>query len=132
MKSSLITRDRNSVSVERVFQQEKGSRAATVVPRRLFVTAAIDPNSHPLTHPESRIRETGRETIVIKNRNFDCEGKSVTTTAEFPDWGKDVNGAVYTTPEIPGGIAKIQIKLYLDGQSVEFAVRAVDVHVAGK
>ncbi len=132
LKSTLVSRDRHAVSVERVFQQAKGSHAGTLVPRRLFVTAAIDPNSHPMTHPASQIQETGSESFTIKNRKFMCEGKSVKTTTEFPNWGKYVNGSVYTTPELPGGIAKIHITMQLNGQSVEFAVHAVDFHIASR
>ena len=132
VKASLVSKNAQALVVEREFIQTGGAGSTASFPRRLFVTAVINPKTHPMTHPGGKVESRPNAPITIDSRQFDCEVKTVSVLGDFPAWGSDIRGVVYTHPDIPGGLAHLELATRLDGKQVEVAGTAIEYHVAGE
>jgi len=64
--------------------------------------------------------------VTIGSRRVVCQAQHVEIAGDFPVWGHNVKATVVSCPEIPGGIARIELNTDLDGQPIKVAGRAVD------
>ena len=118
IRTVLIARDRHRLVLVREF----GDLLAGTPPqlRRAVVPAHIDPREHPAMAAEHTRTELPPVTLEIAGRRLECAGSRLRATGDFPGWGVDPEATIYTNPQIPSGVAKIDLKMSLSGETVEF------------
>jgi len=126
VKVSLMSRNPNSLVVEREFVGIEGAADAPTLPRRMFVAATIDPGAHPMTHPATKTESRPSTRVTVGNRNLDCEVKEFSSSGDSPDWGRNARGTVWQNSSLPGGIARIEMTTQMNGRKLEFSGTAID------
>ena len=130
VKASLVSKNEHALVVERRFIQAGGTGETMPLPRRLFVTAVIDPKTHPMTHPDAKIQSRPNARVKIGSREFHCEVKTVSVAGYFAAWGSNVRGVAHLNPDIPGGMARLALATRMDGKQMEVAGNVIEYHVA--
>jgi hypothetical protein len=87
---------------------------------------------HPFTHPQAKIRDLAPEEIDVAGRRLICQGREVQAAAAFAEWGSDVVATVYSSPEVPGGSVKTDLRTHMEGRPAAFVGRVVEMSVTGK
>lgn len=127
MKATLVAKDADHMTVERVFEPLGAAKNQPPLNRLFYVTATIKPAEHPLTHPHAKIRDLAAEEIDVVGRRLACQGRDVQAAASFAEWGSDVRATIYSHPEVPGGTVKIDLRTHMEGRPVVFAGRVVEM-----
>jgi hypothetical protein len=107
----------------------------TTIPAQMHSVIAeewIDPEHHPRTDPASRIKDLPAKTVSVKGRTFTCTGRTLDTDGSYPDWGSDLKATVYSCPDLPGGLAEIELESHLQGETFKFKGRVVDFKIVAE
>jgi hypothetical protein len=132
MKTTLVSKSAGQV----VFHREEIATAGQTGPapftQTLYESAHIAPAENPLTHPSAQIKTLPDETVRVGSRSFVCAGRSVSVPADFEAWGDKPQTTVYTNPEIPCGIARINITTRFGEKVVNVTGQVTGFHIAGK
>ena len=123
-RSTLMEKEPDRLLIQREAEGATGE-VADELTQSFYVTRHIESRRHPLTHPEVRRTELGNRPFEVAGRSMDCKAAKVQSTGEFEHWGKNVSATVLTCPEIPGGIAQIDLTTTLDGRMVQLVGQAV-------
>jgi pimeloyl-ACP methyl ester carboxylesterase len=102
--------------IERLYESPDGQHEK----RQYYVDAHIDPAEHPLTHQGAHVTDLPQEKILIAGQNLSCEVKTVESSGDYSEWGRNPSGKIYLSSTIPGGLAKIQLKASSDSGPFEF------------
>ncbi|HUN80365.1 MAG TPA: hypothetical protein VMV81_02535 [Phycisphaerae bacterium] len=129
MKARLVNKASTQLVVERENLGSDAESDGQILGSRFFVTAQIDAKSHPLSSPDTVTNPLPSKKIRIRDTDFDCTGKSVNSSGDFPAWGKNLKGTIYSNNSIPGGIARFDIATTMNGHQVRFVGDVVDFHI---
>ncbi len=132
MRATLVTKDRERLIVDRVFEPQGAARNQPPLGRRFYVSAMIAPEEHPLTHPQASIGDLPARTITLDGRPIECPCRQVRAAGTFPQWGTDPVAKVCSHPDIPGGMATVELRARMGGRTVAFSGRVVARHVAAR
>jgi pimeloyl-ACP methyl ester carboxylesterase len=127
---TLAARDPHRLFVQREFEVEDGGAAQTPLAGRFVLAARIQPEEHPLTAPGHTRTELPAREIMLAGRTWLCQGYQLRAPGEFPRWGTDVTATIYTHPDIPGHIARLELQTTINGQLTEFAAELVEFYAA--
>jgi hypothetical protein len=122
---TLVARHADSLLVERRFAPLGGSSAEPRA-RQFFVRARIKPTEHPLTHPQSVVREWPHEVVPVGSQTLNCTVKTIQAPVDFPDWGRDLSARVWSHDDIPGGLAGYEMTGTVDGGAMEASGRITE------
>ena len=126
MKTTLMSKSPDMV----VFQREEISSTGQAVPSRfaqtLYESARVMPADSPMTSRSAQVRQLPERTIRVGSRELQCEGRSISATGDFTAWGSNPEATVYTSYEIPSGIAELDIKTHLGQQSLSVKGKVTD------
>ena len=111
--------------VDRVIEAGGGA-SAFAENHSAYITKTVDPQNNPMSHPSTKIVERGEEMVTIGGKRIRCKVREVTATGEFSEWGRNPWFRLLMSPEIPGGIAKLELKTERDGLPVEIQMEAVE------
>jgi hypothetical protein len=126
VRGTLVSKSADQLTFQFEPLSVDGQHVDTPFATRHLAPMYIIPEEHPTTHPASQIRKLPDAKIRVGARELTCEGKTITASADFPDWGSHPQATVYTSDQIPSGIVKIDIKTQFSGQSVVFSGQVVD------
>ena len=124
MRVTLVEKEPDRLLIQR--EAEGGGEMAEALTKSFYVTRHIDPKQHPMTHRSARRQALPSEASEIGGQRLTCKAERVEMDGDFPVWGHNVKATVVSCPEIPGGIARIDLSTQLDGQPIQVAGRAVD------
>lgn len=124
VRTTLVEKEADRMLIQREAEGGDGELADELT-QSFYVTRHIESRHHPLTHPEVRRTELGNRPFEIAGRNMNCKAAKVQSSGDFEHWGKNVSATVLTCPEIPGGIAQIDLSTTLDGRQVQLVGQAV-------
>jgi hypothetical protein len=131
VKATLVSKSAGSLAVQREVVSGDGGESELEIPRKLFVTAAIEAAAHPMTNPKSRIETLRSEEVAVGGRKLLCEVKRIASPADSPVWGRDVRGTVYTCHSVPGGIVRIDLETTLQGRRIRLVAALREFVVSG-
>jgi pimeloyl-ACP methyl ester carboxylesterase len=117
LKATLKFKSETALLVER---DTLANRGTGVVPRHLFVTAAIDPRNNPLTHPDGQVENHADELVDVDGHEIPCRVFSVHTPGDSLAWGRDVRATVHVSDAVPGGIVRMDLVTHIDGRQVHY------------
>lgn len=129
IRVALVDRDPDELVVERSYLGSVPVEEA-VLSRRLVIAAKIDPSAHPALHADSKTTKGSTESLTIGGKRFACASEVIESPAEFEIWGKRPRIQVLVSPDMPGGLVRIELKSTLDGRSVELSGTVVEYHIA--
>lgn len=132
MKATLVAKDAYRLTVERTFEVLDAAKSQPPLNRYFYVSATIEPEAHPMTHPKASLVDLPAKTMEVGGRALECQGREVRAEAMFPEWGTNVAANVYSHAEIPGGMVSVGLRTHMQGKSVAFAGRVVEMHVEGQ
>jgi len=132
MKATLMAKDACRLTVERTFEVLDAAKSQPPLNRYFYVSATIKPEAHPMTHPKASLVDLPAKTMEVGGRALECHGLEVRAQATFPEWGTNVAANVYSHAEIPGGMVSVGLRTHMQGKSVAFAGRVVEMRGAGK
>ncbi len=132
LKVTLVKKTPDSLLIEREEFNSTGQSQTSPYPQYMFASKYIDPTEHPATHPAKTVKPLPNKKCNIGNRVFDCQGKYISVKGKFYNWGTNPQATVYSSPDIPGGIAQLDIKTEINGKSLNFNGKVVDYYIAGK
>lgn len=127
VRATLVKKEPDRLLIQR--EAEGTGEMAEALTRSFYVTRHIDPAQHPLTHRGARRRALPSEAVTIGSRRTACLAQHVEIDGDFPVWGHNVKATIVSSPEIPGGIARIELNTDLNGQPIKVAGRAVDYDI---
>jgi hypothetical protein len=128
VRTTLVEKEPDRLLIQR--DVEGGGEMAHALTRSFYVTRYIDPKQHPMTNRAARRQALRSEAVDVGGRRMTCKAERVEIDGEFPVWGHNVKATVLSCPEIPGGIARIELSTQLDGQPIQVAGRAIDYDMA--
>jgi pimeloyl-ACP methyl ester carboxylesterase len=132
MKVTLMRKSKHQVVFRRTPLEIEGKLFDSPLAQTIYASARIEPQEHPATHPDARIRSLGTETVQIGSRRLRCSVNQISAPGSFADWGDHPEVTVYSSREVPCGIVKVDIKTQVDNQTVEVHGKVVDFYAAGK
>ncbi len=130
IRATLVECNEHRLVVEREFRTEGGVSVNTPLSRRFVVAAQIDPCEHPATAPQRHQRDLPPETLTVGGQALTCEGRQIQAAGEFPEWGSDIDAILYSSTDIPGGSARLDVSLTLSGKPARFVGQVVEMHIA--
>lgn len=127
--AKLVSKHEDKLVIERTYESLDGDHEAPLRVQTFVAMSEIDPQDQPLTHPDSKITRLRSERITIGEETMVCQGKTVDARGEFPQWGRDIRGELYTNNSVPGGLVKLTIQFKQDGRPYKFDGQLVDFGV---
>ncbi|HKQ48255.1 MAG TPA: hypothetical protein VJZ71_09325 [Phycisphaerae bacterium] len=128
VRVTLVEKEPDRLLIQR--EAEGSGEIAEALTKSFYVTRHIDPAQHPFTQRGARRKALPSEAVTIGSRRIiACKAQSVEIEGDFPVWGHNVKAMVVSSPEIPGGIARIELDTELNGQPIKVAGRAVDYNI---
>jgi pimeloyl-ACP methyl ester carboxylesterase len=128
MRVTLVDEDANGLFLQRKYLPTEGGQPTPILPQGVFVDRLIEPEAHPMTHPDRREERRGTESVTIGTREVECEVVSLSATGNFPVWGTSVSGVIYSSKEVPGGMVRLEARTQMERGPVEFSAEVVDFH----
>lgn len=125
VRSTLVEKEVDRLLIQRESEGATGALGDELT-QSFYVTRHIETRHHPLTHPEVRRTELGNRPFKVVDRSLNCRAAKVQSSGDFEHWGKNVSATVLTCPEIPGGIAQIDLTTSLNGRPVQLVGHAVN------
>jgi hypothetical protein len=123
VKTTLVSKTRDSAVVEHDLTIN-GERPAEFLRRqRSILMADIDPQDHPITHPNAKVSRIGQVELPILGKATKCDITRIAVPGEFDFWGDDVRAEIYTASVVPGYLARIELSTTLEGEHYGFALR---------
>jgi len=113
----LISKHPDRLVIERTYVSSDAAQPVRV--QRFIMEAKIDPEEHPLTHPQAIIKELPGERVTIGGKSFGCRVRTIDCPASFAEWGRDIRCTLHTTDEIHGGIARISLQAFNTSNNLE-------------
>jgi len=132
MKATLVAKDADRLFVERIFEALGAAKGQPPLNRNFYVSVTIKPEDHPLTHPRASVRDLPAKTMEVGDRRFACHGREIRTEAMFPEWGTNPEASVYSHSDVPGGMVSVDLRTHMEGKSVAFVGRVVQIHAADR
>jgi pimeloyl-ACP methyl ester carboxylesterase len=126
---TLVSRFSDRLFVRRAYEALGASASQPPANREFFVTSTIDASGDPRTHPEARISTLPKKAFTLAGRSLECAGVAVQCPASFPEWGTGVDATIYSRPDIPGGIVKLDLRTHTAGRAVRYDVDLADYHI---
>ena len=123
IKTTLIFKTADSAVVEHDLTIN-GERLVDIPLRqRSILLANIDPQDHPLTHPNAKVSRIGQVELPILGKATKCDVTRIAVPGEFDFWGDDIRAEIYTASVVPGYLARIELSTTIDGKQYGFALR---------
>ncbi|RIK65102.1 MAG: hypothetical protein DCC65_13025 [Planctomycetota bacterium] len=130
VRATLVRKSPDRLMIQREAEGDRGEE--DVLTKTFYVTRLIDPQSHPLTHPGARRTNLGEKEIRIRDRTLHCKAEKVEVDGEFDIWGANIRAGVSVSPEIPGGIAQLNLATTLNGRNVRIVGQAVEFGIESR
>jgi hypothetical protein len=126
MRATLQSKADDHLIVHRDFT---GPSAEDALASEFRVAAEIDAREHPLTHPNSKISDLESGTITVGGKNLTYQVRTIAARDEFPAWGHDVEAQIWSCPNVPGGMAQIELTTTMKGVPTKFFGKLVEYDV---
>ena len=91
-----------------------------------IMQAHIAPEDSPATHPSRLVTDLPDTTIRVGSRELTCKARTASAPGHFRDWGSDPQATLCTSPEIPSGIVRIDIRTRFEQHTIAVQGQAVD------
>ncbi len=131
LKITLIKKTPDSIMLERKEFNSSSQTENSIYSQYMFASKYISPTMHPATHPNKIIKILPAKTIVINGKAFHCQGKYISSKGKFYNWGLNPKATLYVNPDIPGGIAELEIETQIDNKKLQFKGKLTDYYIAG-
>jgi hypothetical protein len=132
LKATLQSKSPDRLLVEREFYLTDQDATLPAQVHSLIAEAWIDPRYHPTTDPRSKLADLPAKRITVKGRTLTCLGRSIDADGSYPDWGSDLTATAYRCPELPGGLAEVELESHFEGEPFKFEGRVVDFKIVGE
>lgn len=129
-KTTLVKKTATVLVLRREQLGPTSGASAPLFDQTLYESAYIAPEEQPMTHPAARVEKLPNAQVRVGSHVFDCTVGTVSTPADFSDWGSHPEAMVYTHENVPGGIVQIDIQTRFGQQSVAIQGKLVEYHVA--
>jgi hypothetical protein len=130
MKVTLVSKSASQLVFRREQLAAAGQQEAAPFPQTIYASAHIAPDEHPMTHPAAQVRDLPGAKLRVGSREFVCKVKSISTPAEFRDWGSHPQATVYACEEVPCGIVQVDLKTKFGQKSVAATGKLVGFQIA--
>ena len=132
MKATLKSKRADRLLVEREFHLTDEDASIPAQVHALIAEAWIKPGDHPTTDPRAKFADLPEKHVTVKGRTLACAGRSIDADGSYPDWGSDLTAKVYRCPDVPGGLAEIELESHFRGEPFKFRGTAVDFKAEAK
>ncbi len=123
---TLMARYASSLLIERRFAAVGGQEPRV---RQFFVPARVKPAEHPLTAPQSTVRDGPHEPVQVDSQTLDCQVQTIHAPGDFPEWGRDLSARVWLHDALPGSLVGYELTATVEGAAVESAGRVTEYRV---
>jgi pimeloyl-ACP methyl ester carboxylesterase len=130
VKTTLISKTADSAVVEHDLTINGERRADIPFRQRSILLADIDPQDHPITHPNATVSRIGQVEVPVQGKPTKCDVTRISVPGEFDFWGDNIRAEIYTASVVPGYLAQIELSTAVDGKQYEFALRMTTCSVA--
>jgi hypothetical protein len=127
----LLESDANRIVLERSVQVLDANASQPPVVTRKVELAKIDPADSPRTRPEARTKDLGEENVLVKGKTYPCRVSEVQVHAEFGEplpAVEDLRLRTWSSPDIPGGTARIDLSRRSASHNMDLVGQVVDFH----
>ncbi len=129
LKTTLVSKSDDRLELEREFYLIDQHATLPVQVHSLIAEAWIDPIHHPSTDPGTRHKDLPAKAIVVNGRTLTCPGRSIDADGNYPEWGSDLTATMYQCPDLPGGLAEIELESHLQREPFKFTGRIEDFRI---
>jgi pimeloyl-ACP methyl ester carboxylesterase len=126
LKATLASKSSDRLVVDREFYLTDHDASIPAQTHRLIAESWIDPRDHPSTDPGTKSADLPDKRETVKGRTITCTGRSLEARGNYPDWGSNLMAKVYRCPDIPGGLAEIELESHFKGEPFKFTGKVVD------
>jgi pimeloyl-ACP methyl ester carboxylesterase len=130
IKTTLISKTVDSAVVEHDLTINGERPAAIPFRQRSILMADIDPQDHPITHPNAKVSRIGQVELSILGKSTKCDVTRIAVPGEFDFWGSNIRAETYTASSVPGYLVRLDLSTMLDGMQYAFALRMTRCFVA--
>jgi len=131
IRETLVSVEPDKLMLERTFVLVNQEETTAPVHRLFVVMARIDSYEHPFTAPDSTIREGLEEQpLSIGDQTHPCRVRTVWAKGTYEEWGTAPTATVYTNPDVPGGIVRIDLTTRTEGQEARYLGQVTQVQYA--
>lgn len=131
VKTTLISKTVDSAVVEHELTLNGERPAEIPFTQRSIVVANIDPQDHPITHPNAKVIRIGQVELPILGQSTKCDVTRIAAPGEFGFWGNNIRAETCTASNVPGYLACLDLSTTLDGRQYKFALRMTAYSVGG-
>jgi len=100
--------------------------------QRSIVMADIDPQDHPITHPNATVSRIGQVEVSVQGKPMKCDVTRISVPGEFDFWGPDIQAEACTSSAVPGYLVRLDLRTVLDGGQYEFTLRMTGHSLTGR
>lgn len=131
IRETLVSVEPDKLMLERTFVLVNQEETTAPVHRLFVVMARIDPDEHPFTAPDSTVTEGPEEQpLSIGDQTYPCRVRTVRAKGTYEEWGTAPTATVYTNPDVPGGIVRIDLITRTEGREARYLGQVTQVHPA--
>lgn len=132
LKTTLISKTAASAVIEHDLTINGRRPAEIPFRQRSILMADIDPQDHPITHPNARALRVGQVEMSVHGKLIRCDITRISVPGTFDLWGDDIRADAQTTSIVPGYLAGLKLSTTFDGSDYEFALVMVEFWIAEK
>ncbi|MBN1513852.1 MAG: hypothetical protein JXB13_17685 [Phycisphaerae bacterium] len=131
IRETLVSVEPDKLMLERTFVLVNREETTAPVHRLFVVMARIDPDEHPFTAPDSTLTQgPDEQPLSIGDQTYPCRVRTLRAKGTYEEWGTAPTATVYTNPDVPGGIVRIDLITRTEGREARYLGQVTQVHPA--
>lgn len=131
IREALVSREPDKLMLERTFVLANQEETTAPMHRLFVVMARIEPDEHPFTAADSTVTEGPDEQLLsIGDQTYACRVRTLRAKGAYEEWGTAPTATVYTNPEVPGGIVRIDLITRTEGREARYLGQVTRIHLA--
>ncbi|MFB3893479.1 MAG: hypothetical protein ACE15C_15810 [Phycisphaerae bacterium] len=130
LKVTLVSKNAGQVVFRREDLDAQRPGSASPFSQTIYASANIAPTESPVTHPSRRLTQLPDVTVRVGTRDLTCKSATASAPGDFHDWGSNPQATICTSTEIPGGIARIDIRTRFAQKSIAVRGQVTDYFIA--
>ncbi len=129
IRETLVSVEPDKLMLERTFVLVNQEETTPPVHRLFVVMARIDSDEHPFTAPDSILTEEPDEQMLsIDDQAYACRVQTIRAKGTYEEWGTAPTVTVYTNPNVPGGIVRVDLMTRTEGQEARYLGQVTQVY----